>query len=108
MNRKDFWPRMPRVQRTRRPTAWRKNSSVVVVVANTPTRSRGMSTPSETMRTATIHGSVPAAKREMWFDASGSSEVATTARTPNRWRKRRAMPLAWSWSVAITRPAASG
>ena len=57
----------PRVQRTRRPTAWRKNSSVVVVVAYTPTRSRGMSTPSDTMRTATIHGSLPAAKRAMWL-----------------------------------------
>ena len=46
-----------RVQRTRRPTAWRKKSSVVVVVAYTPTRRRGMSTPSETIRTATSHGS---------------------------------------------------
>ena len=36
------------------------------------------------------------------------ADVATTARTPNRSRNRRAMPLAWSWSVAMTRPAASG
>ncbi|MDQ4090881.1 MAG: hypothetical protein M3163_11365 [Actinomycetota bacterium] len=69
---------------------------MVVVVANTPTRSRGMSTPSATMRTATIHGSALVANREIRFEASGSSDVATTARTFSRSAMRRAMPLAWS------------
>ena len=64
----------PGVQRTKRPTAWRKNSSVVVVVAYTPTRSRGMSTPSDTMRTATSHGSLAAAKRAMSRRRVGSSD----------------------------------
>ena len=65
MNRNAFCRPAPTraCHRTKRPTAWRKNSSVVVLVANTPTRSRGMSTPSDTMRTATIHGAVEAAKR---------------------------------------------
>jgi hypothetical protein len=58
MNRYAFCRGTPRVQRTKRPTAWRKNRSVVVVVAHTPTRRRGMSTPSDTIRTATIHGSL--------------------------------------------------
>ena len=35
------------------PTAWAKNSGVEALVAYTPTDSRGMSTPSETIRTAT-------------------------------------------------------
>ena len=74
------WRGCPRVQRTRRPTAWRKNSSVVVVVANTPMRRRGTSTPSDTMRTATIHGSCRPGERGDPGEASGSSEVATTGR----------------------------
>ena len=41
--------------RTKRPIAWEKNSGVEVVVAKTPTARRGTSTPSDTIRTATIH-----------------------------------------------------
>ena len=81
------WRGTPRVQRTKRPTAWRKKSSVAVVVANTPTRRRGMSTPSETMRTATSHGSLPAANAAMPADAPGSSEVTTRAVAPKRVRR---------------------
>ena len=44
----------------------------------------GMSTPSDTMRTATIHGSAEAAKRAMRVDDIGSSDTATVARTPQR------------------------
>ena len=47
----------PGIVRTNRPTIWRNTSGVLAAVAYTPTRSRGMSTPSETMLTATIHGS---------------------------------------------------
>ena len=43
-----------RRDRTKRPTACAKNSGVEIVVAYTPTASRGTSTPSDTMRTATI------------------------------------------------------
>ena len=67
-----------------------------------------MSTPSLTIRTATSHGAVPAPKRAMRADAVGSSLVTTTASTPKRQRIMSAMPLAWSWSMAITRPPASG
>ena len=93
--------------RTTRPTAWRKNSSVVVVVANTAILSRGRSTPSLTIRTATIHGSVPVPKSAIRSEASGSSEVATTAGTP-RAASSSAIPAAWAWSMAITRPPAAG
>ena len=68
-------------QRTKRPTACRKNNSVEVVVAYTPTRSRGMSTPSLTIRTATIHGAPDDAKRAMRADAVGSSLTTTSAGT---------------------------
>ena len=40
--------------RTNRPTACAKYSGVETLVAKTPTASRGTSTPSETIRTATI------------------------------------------------------
>ena len=46
-----------RRDRTKRPTAWAKNSGVEIVVAYTPTARRGTSTPSDTMRTATIQRS---------------------------------------------------
>ena len=36
-----------------------------------------MSTPSDTMRTATIHGAMPLAKRLILSEAPGSSDVAT-------------------------------
>jgi hypothetical protein len=67
-----------------------------------------MSTPSEIMRTATIHGSLVAANRAMRTDERGSSDTATVARTPQRVRSRSTMPWAWSWSEAMTRPPASG
>ena len=41
-----------------------------------------MSTPSETMRTATIQGGVPCANALIFSEALGSSDVATTARDP--------------------------
>ncbi len=109
MNSHARWRGTPRVQRTKRPTAWRKNSSVVVVVAYTPTRRRGMSTPSETMRTATSHGSLPARealrcppRRRVvgGHDARGRAEA--------RAQQRRRCPRACSWSMAITSPPASG
>jgi hypothetical protein len=81
---------------------------VLIVVAQTPTRRRGMSTPSDTMRTATIQGSAEPAKRAMRVDDIGSSDTATVALTPQRYRRMSAMPWAWSWSAAMTRPPASG
>ena len=75
---------------------------------STPTARRGMSTPSLTIRTATSHGSVPAAKRAMRADAVGSSLVTTTGSTRSRHCIISAMPRAWSWSVAMTSPPASG
>ena len=108
MKKNAFWLRRPRVQRTRRPVAWRKNSSVTVLVANTPTRSRGMSTPSETMRTATIQGCSPSAKCSMRADAVGSSLTTRVACTPWRRRSSSTMPRACSWSMAMTRPPAWG
>ena len=67
-----------------------------------------MSTPSDTIRTATSHGSVPAAKVAIPAEASGSSEVTTRACVPKRRCSRSAMPRACSWSVAMTRPPAFG
>ena len=67
-----------------------------------------MSTPSETIRTATSHGSRPDAKLAIVAEAPGSSEVATRAVTPKRVRSIAAIPRACSWSVAITSPPASG
>ena len=67
---------------------------MVVVVANTPTRSRGMSTPSDTMRTATIHGDVLVANLAIFADAAGSSDVTTVAWAPVRLRRILAMPRA--------------
>ncbi len=67
-----------------------------------------MSTPSDTMRTATIQGSVPLANRAMRDEAMGSSDTATVTATPNRRSMRRAIPCAWSWSMAMTRPPAVG
>jgi hypothetical protein len=74
--------RAPRRQRTSRPTAWRKNSSVVVMVANTAIRSRGMSTPSDTIRTATIQRRVLFENSSMRADAPSSSERTTVVGSP--------------------------
>ena len=41
-----------------------------------------MSTPSDTMRTATIQGVIPAANRAIFSDASGSSLTAMVGVTP--------------------------
>ena len=108
MKKNAFWARSPRVHRTRRPVAWRKNSSVTVLVANTPTRSRGMSTPSDTMRTATIQGCSPSAKCSIRAEAVGSSLTTSVACTPWRRRSSSTMPRACSWSMAITSPPAWG
>ena len=55
--------------------AWAKNSGVEVEVAYTPTARRGTSTPSETMRTATIQRSCSEAeKRSIRSEAVLSSE----------------------------------
>lgn len=53
-----------------------------MVVAYTPTASRGTSTPSDTMRTATIHRSVLALKSSMFFEAPVSSESTTVGLLP--------------------------
>ena len=45
-----------------------------------------MSTPSDTIRTATSHSVVPAAKAVIRDDDIGSSEVTSTAVVPNRVR----------------------
>lgn len=54
-----------------------KKSGVEEDVAYTPTAKRGTSTPSETMRTATIHSSVLAENSLMRSDAPASSESTT-------------------------------
>ncbi len=66
-----------------------------------------MSTPSDTIRTATIHGSLLSENRAMRSEAPGSSDTATTARVPSL-RSSSAMPVACVWSIAITNPPASG
>lgn len=53
-----------------------------MVVAYTPTASRGTSTPSDTMRTATIHRSSPALKSSILLEAPASSERTTVAALP--------------------------
>src|ERR1700728_307146 len=70
--------------RTNRPTACAKNSAVPTLVAYTPTASRGMSTPSDTIRTATIHRSSEVANAAIFFDAAGSSDSTTTGRRVER------------------------
>ena len=77
-----FWLLIPAVHRAIRPTAWRKNMAVVVVVANTATRRRGMSTPSLIMRTATTHCSSLLANASITSLARGSSESTIRAVTP--------------------------
>ena len=52
------------------------------LVAYTPTASRGMSTPSETIRTATIHRSPESANAAIFRLAAGSSDSTTTGRVP--------------------------
>jgi hypothetical protein len=71
-----------RLERTNLPTAWAKNNGVEVDVAYTPTASRGTSTPSETIRTATIQRSWPAANSSILPPALASSERITAGRFP--------------------------
>jgi hypothetical protein len=53
-----------------------------VVVAQTPTASRGTSTPSETMRTAIIQRRSFSLNCEIFFDEAFSSESTTVAASP--------------------------
>ena len=66
-----------RLERTNRPMTWAKNSGVDADVAYTPTASRGTSTPSDTMRTATIHSSVLPANFSIRSEAPASSDSTT-------------------------------
>ena len=78
------------------------------LVAYTPTASRGMSTPSDTIRTATIHRSPEVANAEIFLLAALSSDSTTTGRWPVSPRSSAAYARASSWSPAMTRPPASG
>ncbi|MDF2666759.1 MAG: hypothetical protein K0R81_2609 [Microbacterium sp.] len=62
--------------------AWAKNSGVEALVAYTPTARRGTSTPSDTMRTATIQRLVPFENVSMRPEASASSERTTVTFSP--------------------------
>lgn len=53
-----------------------------MVVAYTPTASRGTSTPSDTMRTATIQRSLLPLKSSIRLDAPASSESTRVALLP--------------------------
>ena len=64
-------------ERTKRPIACAKNNGVDAEVAYTPTDRRGTSTPSDTMRTATIHSSRDAENSSMRSEAPASSESTT-------------------------------
>ena len=70
---------------TIRPTAWRKNRSVRLTVAYTATTSRGTSTPSLTMFTATSHlglSASPRANLSILACAPASSLTTTTGFSP--------------------------
>jgi hypothetical protein len=69
-----------RRDRTKRPIAWAKYSGVDALVAYTPTASRGTSTLSETIRTATNQRLVPAKNVAMRSDEPMSSETTTAGR----------------------------
>ncbi|SKV50529.1 Uncharacterised protein [Mycobacteroides abscessus subsp. abscessus] len=71
--------------RTYRPIACAKNSGVEALVAYTPTASRGTSTPSDTMRTATIHSLVLAENCAMRSEDFGSSDNTTVGSLPVIW-----------------------
>ena len=102
-------PSRPRLRaRTKRPTAWAKNSGVEVEVAYTPTESRGTSTPSDTIRTATIQRSSESAKAWIRLLEPGSSDSTSTGLVPLISASSSAYARATVWSVAITSPPASG
>ena len=94
--------------RTKRPTACAKNRGVDVAVAYTPTASRGTSTPSDTIRTATIHRSSDAENSSIRADAPASSDSTTVGLVPVIDSSTRAYARALVWLVAMTRPPASG
>ncbi len=79
-----------------------------MVVAYTPTASRGTSTPSDTMRTATIQRSSPWLNSSMRSEAPASSDRTRVARCPVMSRMSFAYARADSWSEAMTRAPASG
>lgn len=79
-----------------------------MVVAYTPTARRGTSTPSDTMRTATIQRSLLAANSSIRFEAPVSSDSTTVALLPVISRISLAYARAESWSAAMTSPPASG
>ncbi|CAM5589044.1 hypothetical protein SBADM41S_06313 [Streptomyces badius] len=97
-----------RRERTNRPTAWAKKRGVEMVVAYTPTARRGTSTPSDTIRTATIQRDSSALNRSIFLDAAFSSERTTVADSPVTFFRILAYARAESWSVAMTSPPASG
>ena len=68
--------------RTKRPIAWAKNSGVADEVAYTPTANRGTSTPSDTIRTATIQRLSDSWNSSMRSDAPASSERTTVTGSP--------------------------
>jgi hypothetical protein len=68
--------------RTNRPIACAKNSGVEALVAYTPTASRGTSTPSETMRTATSQRSSEAENSSIRALAPSSSDSTTVGDFP--------------------------
>ena len=82
--------------------------SVDELVAYTPTASRGTSTPSDTIRTATIQRCVPSEKALIRSEPPGSSDSTTVGSSPEMPRSSAAYWRACAWSVAITRPPASG
>ena len=94
--------------RTNRPIACAKYSGVLALVAYTPTASRGMSTPSDTIRTATSHRCWEAANVAIRADAPWSSESTTAAFSPVTCSSSFAYERATCWSLAMTRPPASG
>ena len=76
-----------------------------MVVAYTPTASRGTSTPSDTIRTATIQRSSLPLKSSMRWDAPASSDSTRVALLPVISRISLAYARAESWSEAMTRRA---
>ncbi len=73
-----------------------------------PDREAGTSTPSDTMRTATIQRSSLSLNSSMRFEAPVSSERTRVGRVPVISRISLAYARADSWSEAMTRPPASG
>ena len=71
-----------RRDRTNRPIACAKNSGVDALVAYTPTASRGTSTPSDTIRTATSQRLVAAENAVMRAEEPGSSDSTTVGASP--------------------------